>query len=501
MKTTMAQFRNFIFLMMYPLMACACVLEFEGSDLSTAQPLLSGSQLADLSSISIIALRERTYGQGPIEIIDRLDRICTSLEAAGDRPRQATRLLAQYPSEGQTIYARIDVPFEAQPEAGYPVMIFTHGWVGAENAPDWHFGCTTESSYGDHYGSLINAWAEAGYVVLVPGYRGHGTIKGVLADGHQDMLAWDTGAYLMPSFYAVDVMNLMASATSSGGLSVWDETGAQQTIQIDASRVLINGHSQGGDVALTVLAATGEDAASGLELAGGSIWAGNIADRFEQLATFEAMSTSPEAFLSGDGTWTGTDTGEDGSRNPNFVFGFPPDWVASPHPTDWTWQTETFSRANVKAALEAKAGDMYETLNQQITTFGDLSWQFKSDQAGRVSIDHDERLTAEMLKIGGFHVPAYLSEPLNLHYSDRDYYSLPVWNERLCEKTNAIGGQCQAFEYAGNTHSLGLSEHDWFSPPGAIAGYKTFIKRDLCSFDPIVAQTNSGDDCQHGDMR
>lgn len=501
MKTIMGHFRNLIFLMICPLLAGACALEFEGSDPPTAQPLLSGNQLADLSNLSITALRERTYGEGPLEIIDRLDRICTSLEAAGDRPRQATRLLAQYPSEGQTIYARIDVPIDAQPEAGYPVMIFAHGWVGAENAPDWHFGCTTESNYGDYYGNLINAWAEAGYVVLVPGYRGHGTIKGVPAEGHPDLLAWDNGAYLMPSFYAVDVMNLMASATSSGTLSVWDETGTQQTIQIDASHVLINGHSQGGDVALTVLAAVGEEAASGLKLAGGSIWAGNIADRFSQLATFEAMSTSPEAFLSGDGTWTGTNAGKDGAINPNFVFGFPPDWIASPHPTEWTWQADTFSRARVREGLEAKANDMYATLNEQVATYGDLSWRLKTDQTGRSSLEHDERLTKMMLNVGGFDAPGYLSEPLNLHYSDRDFYSLPVWNEQLCDKVNANGGQCQNFEYVGNTHSLGLSEHAWFSPPDATAGYDTFIERDLCTFAGLSPPAETTGNCQDEDKR
>ena len=493
--------RNGLFLMFFPLMISGCALQPERTLMPAAQLPLAGNQLMDLSSLSIEALRSRTYGEGSIDVIDRLERTCTTDEASGDRPRQATRLLARYPSEGQTIYTRIDVPFTPQPAAGYPVMIFAHGWVGAENAPDWHFGCTTESSYGDYYGNLINAWAEAGYVVLVPGYRGHGTIDGIPADGHQDLLAWDTGAYLMPSFYAVDVMNLMASAMSPDGLLMLDESGAPLAIQIDASRVLINGHSQGGDVALTVLAATGEGASSGLELSGGSIWAGNIADRFSQLATFEAMSTSSEAFLSGDGTWTGTDTGKDGTINPNFVFGFPPDWIASPYPTEWTWQTDAFSHASVQAALETKAHDMYETLNEQIATYGDLSWQFKTNQAGRVSIEHDERLTEEMLGVGGFDTPGYLSEPLILHHSDRDYYSLPVWNEQLCEKINAMDGQCQAFEYTGNTHSLGLSEHAWFSPPGAIAGYDAFIKRDLCAFGRDTLPTETNDNCQGADIR
>lgn len=234
---------------------------------------------------------------------------------------------------------------------------------------------------------------------------------------------------------------------------------------------------------LTVLAATGEGAASEIELAGGSIWAGNIANRFEQLATFEAMSTSPEAFLSGDGTWTGAAIGADGSENPNFVFGFPPDWIGSPHPDDWTWQAETFSRPRVEEALRAKATEMYETLNTQVGEFGDLSWELETTDAGRAFVSHDPRLIETMSRIGGADAAEFLTEPLNLHFSDRDYYSLPSWNFDLCEHANAAGGACQTFEYVGNTHSLGVSEHDWFSPPGSQAGHAAFINHDLCRFN------------------
>ncbi|MFN3214241.1 MAG: alpha/beta hydrolase family protein [Henriciella sp.] len=460
---------------------------------------LAGDRLDRLSDLSIEALRSRAYGGGELNVVARIDRDCTTQEASGDRSKPALRALATYSSEGHNVYARIDVPNSAPPETGYPVMIFAHGWVGAENAPDWHFACTTESSYGDIYGDVINAWVDAGFVVLVPGYRGHGTVNGIPADGHGDMLAWDNGAYLMPSFYAVDVMNLMAISTRPGAIQITGEDGVPQTAQVDASRMFINGHSQGGDVALTVLAAVGEGAASGLELAGGSIWAGNIADRFTQLATFEAMSTSPEAFLSGDGTWTGSATGEDGSSNPNFVFGFPPDWIGSPHPEDWTWQVETFSAATVAEAMSAKATDMYSTLNARVREYGDLSWAIAVNAEGRDFVAHDPRLLAPIAQIGGTNAVPFLTELLHLHYSDRDYYSLPQWNEQLCADITAIGGTCQTYEYAGNTHSLGLSEHEWFSPPGSVAGHAQFIQNDLCVFaDDGVAK---GTNCQKGENR
>ncbi len=469
---------------------------------STAAPvqsLLAGAQLEELSDISIVALRNRDYGDGELRVVASIQRHCTTSEASGARQRNASRSLATYESEGHSIYARVDVPFAEQPDEGYPVMIFAHGWVGAENAPNWHFGCTTESSYGDIYGDVINAWADAGFVVLVPGYRGHGTVNGVPADGHGDMLAWDNGAYLMPSFYAVDVMSLMAASLRPGAFEIPTEEGGLRHVQVDPSRMFINGHSQGGDVALTVLAAVGEGAESGLELAGASIWAGNIADRFTQLATFEAMSTSPEAFLAGDGTWTGSAIGRDASLNPNFVFGFPPEWIGSPQPDEWTWQRETFNRESVAEALHAKAETMYDTLNTQVREYGDLSWSVAANTEGRAVVVHDPRLIAPMARIGGANAAQYLTEPLHLHFSDRDFYSLPIWNEELCLVLNAGDGACQTFEYIGNTHSLGVSEHSWFSPPGSVAGHASFIQNDLCAFsETLVPQ---GTDCQASENR
>lgn len=479
----------------------ACVGMQPVSDGTNPPSSLAGGQLERLDDISIDALRARTYGEGDLEIIGAMDRHCTSQERSGERSRQAKRFMAQYQSEGHSVYTRIDVPFAAAPPQGYPVMVFAHGWVGAENALNWHFGCALESSYGDIYGNVINAWAEAGYVVLVPGYRGHGTVDNNPAEGHTDMLAWDNDTYLMPSFYAVDVLNLIASAKLGGGIRIPNGLNALRDVEIDHSRIFMNGHSQGGDVTLTVLAATGEGAASGLELAGGSIWAGNIADRFEQLATFEAMATSPEAFLSGDGSWTATTTGADGSTNPNFVFGYPPDWIGSPHPDEWTWQSETFSRDRVADALRAKASAMYETLNNQISEFGDLSWTLETTDEGRGIIVHDDRLLEALRRVGGADATAFLTEPLNLHFSDRDYYSLPSWNYELCEQANAAGGACRTFEYFGNTHSLGLSEHEWFSPPEAQAGHSQFIEHDLCRFGRASSGEEETRHCQAEDNR
>jgi dienelactone hydrolase len=438
-----------------------------------ASVALTGPSIASLERLSINALKVRRYGSN-IEFLEKMDRPCTDIEASELRINGPRRYMASYMSEGLRIYARIDIPSGPAPESGFPVIIFAHGWVGAEDAPSWHFGCSPKSIYGD----MISAWTSAGYVVLVPGYRGHGTVAEIQADGFGDMQAWDNAAYLMPSFYAVDVLNLIAGIGSALQLP---EDGEAPT-PLDRSRFFIDGHSQGGDVALTALAVAGEGADPGIDLAGGAIWSGNIPDRFTQLATFRPMQEAPEAFLSGDGTWTGRAESETGKANPDFVFGYPSEWIETPNPEDWTWQAEAWSTPRVVDVLQSQAEIMYGVLNRQVDDLGTLTWAMTTNSEGAHIIEHDPRLELLMSRIGGFEVPQYLTEPLNLHFSDHDFYSLPVWNEELCARVLKSGGACHAFPYSGNSHSMKVSGHEWFSPAGTVSGYEYIIDRDLALF-------------------
>ena len=42
--------------------------------------------------------------------------------------------MASYQSDGLRVYTRVDVPPTPMPAAGYPVIIYSHGWVGAAGA-------------------------------------------------------------------------------------------------------------------------------------------------------------------------------------------------------------------------------------------------------------------------------------------------------------------------------------------------------------------------------
>jgi len=430
-------------------------------------PPRSGSTspaIDSLNDLSIAGLRQRSYAT---QFAASTKRPCPSLGTSME-----TQILT-YESDGLQVFTRLDTPASRPPAGGYPVLVFAHGWVGAKAAPDYDFACSAQSSYG----ALVAAYLDAGFVVLVPGFRGHGTTNGRRADGQEWMIAFDNGSYLSPAFYTIDLLNLIA------GVDTLPATVMQGApLPVNTDRIYLAGHSQGGDVVLMALAATGENALSGLQVAGASIWAGTFVDRFTQLATYPGMESTPQSFLAGDGTWTGTAVGRDGSVNPDFIFGYPPDWIGSPHRDDWDWQKEYWGAETVEEVMRVKLTEMYDTLNTRVGDVSSASFVINRGAAGQLEVIHDPRVSKGMARIGGFTYPQFLSEPLNLHTSDRDFYSFPEWNEQLCTAVNAGGGQCRAHIYTGNTHALMLSEHGWFSPLGSLPGFDMMVERDLALF-------------------
>ena len=84
-----------------------------------------------------------------------------------------------------------------------------------------------------------------------------------------------------------------------------------------------------------------------------------------------------------------------------------------------------------------------------------------------------------MYRISAYNYEKYLTEPILFHHSDQDYYSIPEWNAELSARINAAGGNSVDYNYPGNTHSLTVSKHEWFSKKGTIEGLGIMIKRDL----------------------
>ena len=416
--------------------------------------LAKDPRIASLSELSIQSLRDRRYGS-QIKIEERMTSVAHE------------SFMASYESDGLRVYTRFDIPPSPMPSTGYPVVIFAHGWVGIDRAPSLDF------YYGDdnNYGEMINAYVEAGFAVLTPGWRGHGTVNGIAADGIEFMQAWDNGSYLSPVFYAIDVLNLLDSLSSVS--------------ELDLDKINLVAHSQGGDVALITLAVAGEGSKVRNEFHAASIWSGNIPSRFTQLETFWPMQSSPEAFMSGDGTWSGTAIGADGRVNERLVFAYPADWIGTVNIDEWTWQKDTWSISNVPDAIIVKLDQMYNTINTYVEEIDDADYKMARADSPAFAILHDARVADAMHKIDAFDKEQFLTEPLALHHSDRDFYSVPEWNADLCKRANLAGGLCFDFTYPGNTHSLRVSEYEWFSPVGTEAGFPFAIQRDIALFSGV----------------
>ena len=142
------------------------------------------------------------------------------------------RSIVSYRSEGLKIYALLTVPRGDPPEAGWPVVVFNHGYIPPEQYR------TTE-----RYIAYVDGFARSGYIVLRPDYRGHGSSEGIAA-----------GAYSAPD-YTVDVLNAVASIKAYPAA--------------DPERIGMWGHSMGGSITLQVMVST-QDVKAGV------IWAGMV---------------------------------------------------------------------------------------------------------------------------------------------------------------------------------------------------------------------------------
>jgi pimeloyl-ACP methyl ester carboxylesterase len=437
-------------------------------------------QLDSLDDMSIETLRNRSYGSR-LEVAQVLGRADDEnpyqLKFSRDGTQPYPSYVLAYPSDGNRIYSRVDIPATPAPAPGYPVVVFVHGWVGIDAAPGYNFNYSTDSSSAE----VIDKFVDAGYLVLSPALRGHGTVNDVPADGIEFLQAWDNASYISPMFYAIDILNLMESIDDLEQLE-WRDSGLanQPEVTINKKQLHIVGHSQGADAALAVLAISGEGSSIRNRASSGSLWSGCFGPRFEQASIYGPMSTTLEAFMSGDGSWTGSATGKDGSVNPNFIFAWPSDWIGTvdTDSQEWTWQADSWSVGSVKHALQAKFSDMYEAVNRGVADLGDAGFSVSEDSTGKAVIQHDTRIENAMQKIGGFAYPQYLTEPLLLHHSDQDYYSIPAWNADLSDRINQAGGQSWDFTYKGNNHSLGVSQYDWFSNGDVKAGLSTMVDRD-----------------------
>ena len=442
----------------------------------------SSVDILSLSDLSIDTLKKRPFESSftPIKELHNLTTKNKYTEHFFNNATPYHSAIIGYESDGLSLYSRIDIPGGPAPKNGFPVVVFIHGWVGLANAKFYDFSYNTKSNYAD----VIHQFVQAGFVVLTPGLRGHGTVDGKIAEGTEFIETWDNGSYTSPLFYSIDVLNLLAGIKSIKSMSWFSDSLPQPNLAINSQNVNIFGHSQGGDMVLTTLAVTGENATISQTLNAGAIWAGCFLPRTEQLALYGPMASTTEAFLSGDNTWTASAVGKNGEINHNFIYPYPADWIGTPDNSKnaWTWQKKSWSTVSVKAALNKKLTQMYQTFNEHVSTINGASYYIESKKQQGINIVHDPKILKYLSAMDAFNYPQYLTEKIALHHSDRDYYSPSIWNEKLAKSINSIGGSAADYEYFGNTHSMAISSQEWFSPKGSNSGFKEMMKRNIALF-------------------
>lgn len=172
--------------------------------------------------LSIEELKGGRYPGGNIEIEETL------------KPEKTySRYIVSYYSQGLKLYGLLLVPNTKKPVNGYPVIVLSHGYI----IPDKY---TPDGNYTAYF----DVFADAGYIVFKPNYRGHGKSEGS-----------PTSAYFS-SDYVIDVLNGISSIKRFG--------------EVDKERIGIWGHSMGGNISLKVVEVSKDIKAL-------SIWSGVVA--------------------------------------------------------------------------------------------------------------------------------------------------------------------------------------------------------------------------------
>lgn len=230
---------------------------------STATPVPTATPIPHPLEIS--AMRARQYPGSDIVIEDVLDPGVNY-----------SRYYVSYYSEGLKIYALMTIPQGERPAAGWPVVIFNHGYI----PPDVYR--TTE-----RYVAYVDRIARSGYIVFRSDYRGHDRSEGVAG-----------GAYSRPD-YTVDVLNAVASM--------------KRHPDADPNRIGMWGHSMGGYITLRSMVITGD-------IKAGVIWAGVVASYPDLLYNWRRGPTASPDSSPRPGSWRMTFVEQYGSpeENPEF---------------------------------------------------------------------------------------------------------------------------------------------------------------------------------------
>ncbi|MBN1522879.1 MAG: alpha/beta fold hydrolase [Spirochaetales bacterium] len=159
----------------------------------------------ELHPLMIEALRSRSFPAQELAVVKN----------PGDKGLYQS-FVVSYFADGLSVRALLNIPKYNMPPKGFPVVIVCHGHYDLKKY-------TTEKTYP----AISSYFAEHGFIMLKPDYRGHGESQ-ASEDPYLDRVA-----------YPVDVLTLLAAVPTIK--------------EADTENIFLWGHSMGGTVALTVL--------------------------------------------------------------------------------------------------------------------------------------------------------------------------------------------------------------------------------------------------------
>lgn len=181
------------------------------------------NQRVKLFPLSIPALQGRDFEGGLIQ-----------KESENPSTNSFTSYIASYPSDGLKIFALVNIPKQPMPKNGFPVVIINTGYT----QPATYTLETSDKKITDYF-------AQHGFLVIKPEHRGNGKS--------------DTDTNLpLTLAYPIDVLNLISSIPSLK--------------EADTHNVFLWGHSLGGGVVLTTIAAYDQNPNFTIPVNGAAVW-------------------------------------------------------------------------------------------------------------------------------------------------------------------------------------------------------------------------------------
>lgn len=235
------------------------------SDSNTTQPTQLSSTQNSPHPLSIQSLKSRTYSSTGINIEQTLPP-----------GTNYQRYLTSYDSDGLKIYALLTVPNGTAPEAGWPTIVFNHGYIPPEEYR------TTEK-----YVAYVDGFARNGYIVFRPDYRGHGNSQGVATGGYGT------------NDYTIDVLNAVSAL--------------EKFEDVNTQKIGMWGHSMGGHITLRSMVVNPN-------IKAGVIWAGVVASYPDLINNWRRNRPTPSLSPTGSRSWRNTLTQLYGTPddNPDF---------------------------------------------------------------------------------------------------------------------------------------------------------------------------------------